>query len=149
MYKAVKEQQQAYELMKKVFADLDITYEENVPDDQIGFYAVKDGVEKRLPDDFLKGFNIETTNEDVNGTFTSTFSELLKDYTDLLVEDNLINNENVTMLSDVKTQNFVVAPISAKDFVVAPISATDFVVATLSSDVFYDFDTVSAGLTAA
>lgn len=149
MYKEVKEQQQAYELMKKVFADLDITYEENVPDNQIGFYTVKDGVEKRLPDDFLKGFNIETTNEDVNGTFTSTFSELLKDYTDLLVEDSLINNENVTMISDAKTQNFVVAPISATDFVVAPINATDFVVTTLNSDIFCDFDTISAGLTAA
>lgn len=63
MPETVEEQQQAYELIKQIFADSDITYKENVPDNQTGFYAVKDGVEKRLSDDFLKGFNTDATNE--------------------------------------------------------------------------------------
>lgn len=63
MPETVKEQQQAYELIKQIFADSDITYKENVPDNQTGFYAVKDGVEKRLSDNFLKGFNTDATNE--------------------------------------------------------------------------------------
>lgn len=59
MSETVEEQQQAYALMKKIFADSDIIYEENVPDNQTGVYVVKDGVAKRLSEDFLKGFNTE------------------------------------------------------------------------------------------
>lgn len=51
--------EQGYELMKAIFADSGIRYEEGVPDDEIGYWAVEDTTERRLPDDFLKGFNRE------------------------------------------------------------------------------------------
>lgn len=51
-----------YELMKQVFAETGIIYEEGVPADKVGFYAVKNGVEIKLPDNFLKGFNTERSD---------------------------------------------------------------------------------------
>lgn len=50
---------QGYELMKAIFADSGIRYEEGVPDDEIGYWAVEGTIERRLPDNFLKGFNRE------------------------------------------------------------------------------------------
>ena len=49
--------------MKQIFAESGIAYEEGVPADEVGFYAAKNGVEIRLPDNFLKGFNIERSDK--------------------------------------------------------------------------------------
>ena len=53
--------QQSYDLIKEIFADFGIKYEENVLEDEVGFFALSNGTEERLPDNFLKGFNIESS----------------------------------------------------------------------------------------
>ena len=53
-------EQQSYELMKQLFSEFEIEYQENVPDDQVGFFIVKNGVEEKMSDDvldFLKDYN--------------------------------------------------------------------------------------------
>ena len=44
----------SWELLKQVFAAFGVEYKENVPDNQVGIYDVKNGVEKRIDTDFLK-----------------------------------------------------------------------------------------------
>lgn len=51
--------EQDYELMKTIFADFGIKYEEGVPDDEIGFWSTEGTIERRLPDNFLKDFSRE------------------------------------------------------------------------------------------
>lgn len=48
-------------MIKEIFADFGIKYEENVLEDEVGFFALRNGTEERLPDNFLKGFNIESS----------------------------------------------------------------------------------------
>ena len=53
-------EQQSYELMKQLFSEFGIEYQENVPDDQIGFFIVKNDVEEKISDDvldFLKDYS--------------------------------------------------------------------------------------------
>lgn len=45
----MKDSDDGYELMKQIFAESGIAYEEGVPADEVGFYAAKNGVEIRLP----------------------------------------------------------------------------------------------------
>lgn len=59
----MKDSDDGYELMKQIFAESGIAYEEGVPADEVGFYAAKNGVEIRLPDNFLKDFNIERSDK--------------------------------------------------------------------------------------
>lgn len=44
----------SWELLKQVFAEFGVEYKENVPDNQVGVYVVKNGVEQRIDTDFLK-----------------------------------------------------------------------------------------------
>lgn len=67
--------QQSYELMKEIFADFNIGYEENVPENEIGFFVLKNGTEERLPDNFLKGFNRERDKTDENHPLSSSLDE--------------------------------------------------------------------------
>lgn len=81
--------EQSYELMKQIFEEFSIEYEENVPDDEVGFFALRNRTEERLPDNFLKGFNIENSEANLS---LSSLSELTKDYsnpTELLTEDDV------------------------------------------------------------
>lgn len=55
-----------YELMKQIFTDLGILYKEGVPDEEVGFYAIKNGIEIKMSDNFLKGFNIESKKSSNN-----------------------------------------------------------------------------------
>ena len=51
--------EQSYELMKAIFVDYEISYEEGVPDDEVGYWSSDGTTERRLSDNFLKGFNRE------------------------------------------------------------------------------------------
>lgn len=51
--------QKSFELMKDLFEEYSITFIDGVLPEEVGFYTIVDGVEKRLPDNFLKDFNKE------------------------------------------------------------------------------------------
>lgn len=57
--------EQSYELMKAIFTDFGIRYEEGVPEDKVGFWVSDGNMERKLSDNFLKGFNREGSESNV------------------------------------------------------------------------------------